>query len=78
MNYYTITVDGRPYGGVDLNTEEEAPTGALGRTHQQGARDALLWGTYHRIGGWMNLRSELQRILDRGMPQSELVIRVEP
>ena len=78
MRTYTITVDGRAYGGADPDIEEEAPAGALGCTHQQGARDALRWGEAVPIAGWRNMRSELERILARGLPAHELVIRVEP
>lgn len=76
---FTIHVDGLAYGGENPDAEDEPLTGALGQTHQLGPRDALCWGgTPKRIHGRRGLRSEIARIMDRGLPTRELVIKVEP
>ena len=79
MTRYTITVDGRAYGGPNPDAEEADPPG-LGRLHHMG-RDALRWGGEALvIAGRRNLASHVDRILARlgELEPGEIVIRREP
>lgn len=79
MTRYTITVDGRAYGGPNPDAEEDDAPG-LGRTHRQG-RDALRWGGEALvITGRRNLASHVDRILARldELAPGEITIRREP
>lgn len=69
MNRYVIYVDGIAYGGVDYDAGEEARPqmtkgwegGSAPRT-----RDVLLWGGKpHVIQSHINLKGDLERILER-------------
>jgi len=80
---YTITVDGRGYRGESLDDTDGSQNSGLGvgfHNYQYGERAALLWGDEPApIESVINLRSHLERIIDRmrhnQLEPSEIIIR---
>jgi len=80
---YTITVDGRGYRGESLDDTDGTQNPGLGvgfHNYQSAERAALLWGDEPApIESVINLRSHLERIIDRmrhnQLEPTEIIIR---